>query len=253
MDNKQKTKPILEKEEKEIKVKLTELIFKKIELEVKTSSKYLGEKRQKDEYFDNSQFLITNLNRGLRARWNNNNPVILEFKSLFYNPYSPSKINPWYIEEIAMPFPLKKNDLKTLDKILTRLKFPKLKSPQNGKLDYDLLRTFLKEYNLEPQIIVTKIRREYLYQNSTITFDEVEGVGYFLEIESETGPENLFYQLGIKDLKIVRFGYNDMLAKGRKNLIPNAEKQKRYIENPCWNILEPEKDLVEELLRKTAV
>lgn len=243
----------MKQEEKEIKVKLNKAVFTKIESEVKKSSKFLGEKKQKDEYFDNTQFLITNLNRGLRARWNNNKPVILEFKSLFYNQYSPSKINPWYIEEIAMPFPLQGNNLKSLDKILARLRFPKLKSLQSGKLDYDLLRTFLKEYNLEPQIIVTKIRREYLYQNSTITFDEVEGVGYFLEIESETGPENLFYQFGIKDLKIVRIGYNDILAKGRKNLISNAEKQKRFVNNPYWNILEPEKDLVEKLLRKTAV
>lgn len=243
----------MKQEEKEIRVKLTKPDFKKIEVEVEKSGKYLGEKKQKDEYFDNPQFLITNLNRGLRARWNNNTPTILEFKSLFYNQYSPSKINPWYIEEIAMAFPLKKNDLKTLDKILARLKFPKTNSPRKEMLDYELLKKFLAEYGLKPQIIVDKVRREYEYQNSIVTFDEVEGIGYFVEIESEAGPENIFYRLGINDLKIVRIGYNDILAQGRKNLIPNDERQKRYIENPCWNILEPEKDLVEKLLQKTAV
>lgn len=243
----------MKQEEKEIKVRLAKQIFKKIESEVKKLSEYLGEKRQKDEYFDNLQFQITNLNRGLRVRWNNNNPTILEFKSLFYNPYSPSKINPWYIEEIPISFPLGKNELETLNQILTRLKFPKPKSLRKERLDYNLLRKFLMQYNLEPQIIVIKTRREYLYQDSTVTFDEVESLGYFMEIESKAGPENLFYQLGIKDLKIVRFGYNDMLAEGRKNLIPNDERQKRYFNNPCWNILEPEKDLVEKLLHTPRV
>lgn len=234
-------------EEKEVKIKLDELLFNRIESLVSESSKFLGEKLQKDEYFDNDIFYITNLNRGLRVRWNNNTPRVLEFKSLFYNPKAHLKNNPWYIEEIKMSLPLQKKDVKVLVKILKRLGFRN--NPQiNEVSDYESLVTFLKKQGLFPVIVVVKKRREYKYLNAILTFDKVKDLGYFLEIESDD-PLKVIKKLGIKDFKLLRNGYNDMIAEGMPNFISNDERQKHFQSDIKWNILPSEKKLVEKLLK----
>ena len=98
-------------------------------------------------------------------------------------------------------------------------------------------------------IIVNKNRVGYQQGQVQYIFDYIEGLGYFLEIESESeDPLEILGKLQLEDYQLIRNGYNDMLAVNIPSYLPNEEKQKRFRENPSWNILPGEKDIVEEML-----
>jgi len=96
---------------------------------------------------------------------------------------------------------------------------------------------------------VVKKRRQYKYQEATLVFDEVKGLGYFLEIESDE-PFAVVKKLGIKNFQLTRIGYNDMIAKNRPNFISNDKRQALFRRNPRWNVLPSEEKLVKKLLTK---
>ncbi|MDO8498266.1 MAG: CYTH domain-containing protein [bacterium] len=238
-------------EEREIKVQISKEQYDKLLGKSPLYSKQIKQVNQKDIYYDREDLYLTNLNRGLRVRFKGNTPELLEFKSLFYNPYTQNN-NPWFIEEIAFPFPLEVNNLEKLFSLLVRLN---LLSPIEVTYysfepsHFPRIEQILLNLNLKPMIVVSKKRVGYEDGKVRYLFDYIEGLGYFLEIESEgEDPLKILNRLQIEDYRIVRNGYNDMLATKIVGYVPNEEKQKKFKENPSWNILPTEKELVAEML-----
>lgn len=252
-------------EEKEVKVQLSPEQYNNLLAYLPSVAKVLKKIRQKDIYYDNKDLYITNLNRGLRIRFDEGVPFSLEFKSLFYNPYA-EKNNPWFIEEIVFPFPVVTKDLKNLFTILTRLKLPLSTSARcfllngptskrsRGPFSSCVIEEILLEHNLKPMIIVDKKRMIYQdNRNTQYVLDFIEGLGYFLEIESEIdNPLGVLESLPIdEELQVIRSGYNDMLADKLVDYVPNEVKQRMFKEDQKWNVLDGEEELVEKLLSRS--
>lgn len=238
-------------EEKEIKVQISKEQYDKLLNNRPLSSKPINPVNQKDIYYDREDMYITNLNRGLRVRFNGDTPICLEFKSLFYNSYANSN-NPWFIEEITFPFPFKQDSLENFFSLLVRLNllppitttYYSTKLSQLPEVEQVLLTSLLK-----PMITVKKHRLGYQKNDVQYIFDYIEGLGYFLEIESQDeDPLKLLDSLGLDNYQFIRNGYNDMLAVNIPSYLPNEEKQKRFKEDPSWNILPNEKEIVEAML-----
>jgi adenylate cyclase class IV len=237
----------MKQEEKEIKVKLSKESFNKIEKRVSSFASFKGQKIQKDEYFDTDKFFVTNLNRGLRIRWDDDKPKLVEFKSLFLKKSSNEK-DPWYIEEIKMPLPLSEKSVFKLKKVISRLGFGDVKRTGNRVYNYNNVSKLFNGIGLQRMVIVDKIRREYTTKDAVYVFDTIEGLGYFIEVEANN-PIQILKNIGVKNIKVNRIGYNDMLAKGRPNYLSNEEKQKLFVIDPGWNVLPVEEKYVYKLLQ----
>jgi len=236
-------------EEKEIKIQVSKKIFDRVKKLIVGKKLKEKVKKQTDIYFDNELMSITNLNRGLRIRFNGNVVSQLEFKSLFFNKHT-RKDNPWYIEEISLDMPLNKKSYKKLDSILQRLavSLPRL---EMETLDYKGLKIALANVGLYPKITVTKDRQEFVGKNAIYVFDYIKELGYFIEIETNDGTDPLKIinkVIGNKDYSFIRNGYNDMVAKNIDNYLSNEVKQLLFKINHQWNILPTEEKLVDKLL-----
>ena len=238
-------------EEKEVKVKISLEQYNRLLNNRPKNATLIKQVNQKDVYYDREDLYITNLNRGLRVRFKGDTPQCLEFKSLFYNPYTKNE-NPWYIEEITFSFPFESKSLEKLFLLLVRLDLllPTTTAYFSPALSHlSEIEQILSHSNLKPMIIVNKNRVGYQQGQVQYIFDYIEGLGYFLEIESESeDPLEILGKLQLEDYQLIRNGYNDMLAVNIPSYLPNEEKQKRFRENPSWNILPGEKDIVEEML-----
>lgn len=238
-------------EEKEIKIRVSKETFEALLEIAQNKLSFIGITNQRDIYFDTDQMIINNLNRGLRVRFDNENPKAIEFKSLFYNLYS-RKDNPWYIEEITLPIPLEIDKFQILIDIFHRLGL------QTPKLNQQIYRyTQIDEefasIGLTPKITVTKHRQTFRNESVEFVYDFIEELGYFVEIETKDGsePMELLEQaIGDKPFQFIRNGYNDMVAFDIPNCLSNDIKQQLFKINPKWNVLGSEIDLVNGLLQK---
>ncbi|MFA6076470.1 MAG: CYTH domain-containing protein [Candidatus Paceibacterota bacterium] len=237
-------------EEKEIKIKVDKNIFDEAKKYIKEHTKLTKTKFQIDEYFDTELFMFTNLNRGIRVRYNDKIPESVEFKSLFWNKYG-NPNNPWYIEEIGLKIPLDTESKITFRAILKRFNLS-LNIPEDIDVDYQLFKDLLNKIGLSPRIIVTKEREEYENDESTFVFDYIKELGYFIEIETKgIDPMDILKTIPvISDYSVVRNGYNDMVGENIPNLISNDIRQQLFRLNHSWNILETEVDIVNQLLKE---
>lgn len=92
--------------------------------------------------------------------------------------------------------------------------------------------TMLEAMGLEKIIEVRKNRIEYKLDNLTICLDDIDGLGYFIEIESQDDDDinkdklkKFMKKLNIKENQIIHKGYVTML------LIKNNSSYSKYIIN----------------------
>lgn len=237
-------------EEKEIKVQISKKQYDKLLSNQLYQLKLIEKINQKDIYYDKEDMYITNLNRGLRVRFKGDSPHCLEFKSLFCNPYAQNN-NPWFIEEITLPFPLKLNSLNDFFSILVRLNLlsPITSTYYSSSLShFPQVEQVLLNSQLKPMITVRKNRVGYQDDQAEYFLDYIENLGYFLEIESQQdNPLDILEKLSLKEYQLIRNGYNDMLAVTVPAYLPNETKQEKFREDPMWNVLPSEKDLIEKI------
>ncbi len=238
------------KEEREVKIRVSPKYSSKIANYLAYQTQLVGEYDQKDIYFDTPEAIITNLNRGLRARFEGPQPTMFEFKSLFFNQYA-NRENPWYIEEIVMPLPFTSETIKILNAIFRRLQLPVPPIADANTLVYFELAEVLHSRAINPAIIVDKHRVQYENPFGTFTLDSLAPQGQFFEVE--VNPQYnalsvLKYEVGIPVYEIVREGYNDMIARDLPGFLTSEEKQARFRKDPRWNIQQAERLFVENLL-----
>lgn len=184
--------------EVEIKVQLTKEKFEKIKRKIKQSSKFVKSSRQIDSYYNSKH--INFLKPKYPYRWlsvrERDGKTLLNYKHWYPEGAKHTTHCDEYETEIA--------EIGQLIKIL-------------------------KALNIEKIIRVDKKRDVYIYKNKIeISFDEVKGLGYFLEVESlknTGGPEKTYktleefvVQLGIAKIKTIPGGYAAALMR-KKGLV----------------------------------
>ncbi|MDH5807221.1 MAG: class IV adenylate cyclase [Candidatus Methanomethylicaceae archaeon] len=145
----------------EVKAKIEEDLSEKI---LKIGGKFLSEKNQEDIYFEHPCKSFLESDEALRLRIENNKNI-LTFKGK--REGRDLKIR----EELEIEV----NDSKTLINILERLGFKKA-------------------------YVIRKKRKEFLLNKTIICLDNVENLGFFIELEG--GPEiiEIAKKLGLKNL-----------------------------------------------------
>ena len=228
-------------EEKEIKVRILadlsvneikRIIEKIFEIEFKNTRKDV------DVYYDLENNFFFNLNHSLRIR--NNHEIT--YKALFHIPER--KSNPWFVLEKNYKLPVSgKNfiNLLNLANINFNFKIPEI-------VNFSKLKNILKELNLEKKIIIKKTRWSENNKNYTIFIDSVDKLGLFVEIEVKNDSFLNFFRnkLSLR-FEEIRHGYTSLYAKEVLRIkIPDFESNFRN--NPDWNFLGDQKDVVRKII-----
>jgi adenylate cyclase class IV len=242
---------LMSSEEKEVKLSVSEATFNRLLAKVTPDAKEKFQFQLTDTYYDDSSFLLTNLNRGLRIRSGAKKPSVLEFKSLFFIlEIRPN--NPWLIEEKALRLPIDSFGIEVLAQIFRRFKMPFVCDVQAPQFDEDSINALLKRNGLDPRIVVSKNRTEVYYEQHTFSFDQIQDLGFFIEVETHdaSDPITVLNNLGdFTDYKMVREGYNDMIAQQFPEVTPAHLRQARFVETPSWNILPGEEEVIRSLMQ----
>jgi|SRR3989344_67216 len=177
----------LNNQEIEIKLPITKLQYKKINNTLSRIGKFIKFSQQEDIYF--TPLLDSFLKAKYPYKWlsirKRDSNVILNFKH-------------WYPENTKYTthcdeYETRIYDLNQLEKILNALNFEKI-------------------------VTVKKKRRVYKYQDLfEISLDQVDDLGYFVEIET------------IKDLGSVKNAYKHILAFSKKLGVTNRKKCSRWL------------------------
>jgi len=233
-------------EERELKISLSEEVFESLQERISQLGLSSTTAHLTDVYYDDSNFLLTNLNRGMRVRSASASPTVLEFKSLFYIPDLRPE-NPWLVEEVQFEMPIQDDDVDAVSRILKRLGRPMASDLKN--ISAELL---LKAAGFYPRITVDKDRVEYQHPEYLWVFDKVEGLGNFVEVEAgpEIDPQRVLDSfLNKSDYVIVREGYNDMIARNEPGVVPSSIRQGKFFQDSGWNLLPGEYQIIHALLQ----
>jgi adenylate cyclase class IV len=194
-------------QEKEIKIKVNSDVFVRV-LNDLTSRYTKNEILQEDEYYDTKALYLTNLCRGIRLRYHKDVPSKLEYKALFCNANGTR-----YVDEVPFELPMSSDSITKLSEILTRLKLPSIEQKE-----YESVPVMLGSIGLEAMIVVNKHRYEFESESVVFALDNIEGLGYFIEIEakrSDIDPRSLLKDLLLPEDRYteVEEGYNEMVAR----------------------------------------
>lgn len=239
-------------EEKEVKIKIEKARFGELKKKIAKEAESVKKICQRDVYFDDKKLKITNLARGLRVRFENYIPTVLDFKSIFFSPSEIRGIYS-YIEEISLKLPLTRSDFGKLNQILERLGFKNIASNKFPCIYEDLV-ILLREIDLTPKIFLTKQRTQFVKNKVIYTFDYIQELGYFLEVETKEKIDPLKILERLLEGKaygVVKKGYNEMAAGNLENYLPNNLQHLLFKINPGWNVLESERNLVKKYFSRS--
>ena len=228
-------------EEKEIKVRILDnhSIDKiKKNIEELFNIKFEGGKQDNDVYYDLKDNYYFNLNHGLRIR----NDEEIAYKVLFFIPKK--RPNPWFVLEKEYKLPMSKQNLMHLFNVANidcDLKIPTI-------IDIHKLKEILQRLKFVEKIKIDKIRWSAKNEIYKICVDSVNKLGLFVEIE--VNDDNYLDKFRNKlpfQFKEIRHGYTDLYAKEvLKIKVPNFKEN--FLNNPDWNYLSGQKQLITQLL-----
>ncbi|MAE13311.1 hypothetical protein CMO92_01990 [Candidatus Woesearchaeota archaeon] len=231
-------------EENEIKIKIVDIksLSELINLVEETFKiNFNTTKKDKDVYYDLPNNYYFNLNHGLRIR--NENEIA--YKALYYVPER--KQNPWFVFEKEYELPISKENLLELFTIANINCDIVLKN----SISIDELKEILKKLNFIEHIKINKIRQIAKNEQYELCIDLVENLGLFLEIESHDVEIIVAIQKKLPfRYKEIRHGYPNLYAKEIKKInIPDFKE--KFLQNPEWNFLKGQKEIIKELLKKS--
>jgi adenylate cyclase class IV len=238
-------------EEKEIKIEVlekfnTKELIKKLKLVLPL--KFISQKITKDIYFDTANKDLFNLNHALRLRESKKESSIA-YKALFYTPQR--KQSQWFILEKEFNFLLKKEQFIEIFSMITlpNLNLNLFKNISSELSKKEIQKIFLK-MGFKKSIVLIKKRYSFKCEKSIISLDDIKNLGIFIEIESPTHEEleSILKKISF-NFKQERYGYTNIYSERILNIkIPDYNK--KYTENPEWNYLPGQKEIVNNFLLK---
>lgn len=193
---------------------------------------------QTDVYFDNDNYDIINLKRGLRLRYSSGKLKSLEFKSLFKGE------NGFAVEEVKL-FDKNTLDYAGLENILVnRLDICNQELFSQNKKGV-AVEKFLSGLNLVPAVTLKKDRQVYIDQEKKVEVcvDMIYGLGTFVEVEAIDSTSPLFDELitkfeksGFASLDKTHAGYLDLMLSKNSKILSKSAFENKYLENPKWNV-----------------
>jgi adenylate cyclase class IV len=198
--------------------------------------------RQKDVYWDDSLYTITNKKRGLRVRYVADELDSFEFKSLFINEAG-EKV----VEEVGLLNDGELNELKLQEILTNRFEFVQLYRGAN-------LEEILLSYGLKPAYSINKTREIYREKNGNIeiSVDKIECLNPHIEIEYMDGNPQIYENIVEKFKQIDIFnpttkGYVELVMGNTPGIRSSEEFERLFAENPKWNVMHGEESIVEML------
>ena len=171
------------------------------------SLKFVNKKRIIDVYLDTKERDLYKKGIFIRIRDNKK----LEFKFNLDAFRNQNKLNRHEeCNEFLFPFPLLKDSVDSINKICRSLNLRRVTTPSLEELK--------NKNNLIDSIVIDKIRRKYTDDTFEYSFDNVKGLGKFIEIEFLASREDNFEKIKnemrkkLKNLKLklITAGYNEV-------------------------------------------
>lgn len=234
-------------EEIEIKYQVNSDYLKLSELIKKLGLSLTSSEEQRDEYWDNKNFKIINLKRGLRIRYSASGIKSIQFKSLFKK-----ENGNYFIEELDLlnhgkfDLELLKNILHERLGVIANNKIKSLDSPQK----------ILKSLDLDIAVVFNKKRSTYSDNDKKylLFVDEVEGLPLHIEIEAcdrETLNQVSFeFEKNLDLVKTGQKGYLGILFGNKKGILSEEEFDRRFKKDPKWNLQANELEMYENIFNK---
>ncbi len=199
-----------------------------------------------DVYFDSSEHLYFDMNHGLRIRTNKQGQEIA-YKALFYLPNRVE--NPWFVLEKELPLPVSGTSLVELFD-LANVAYSQ--GHIKEKMSYQKVIEVMNDGGLEENIVVRKKRRSASNNNFNFFLDDVEGLGFFIEIEATNTytPNEILIDFPF-NYDLIRYGYPRLYAENILKYEIDGNFSEKFINSPDWNYFEGQKELVLKLLDET--
>lgn len=157
---------------------------------------YVGQKQQIDTYYDTPNYTLFLNAVFLRKR----NDKVVDIK---YN-FDKTDISHLFCNETSFKFPLSEGAKNSFDVFLSQLIQP-------VKNDDDIF----QKYQLEEFVVINKSREIYQGNDIEVSFDIVENLGEFIEIEAKTekGITNIKNYMQSKNIQRITTGYVELYLK----------------------------------------
>jgi len=157
---------------------------------------YVGQKQQNDTYYDTLDYTLFLNAVFLRKR----NDKVVDIK---YN-FDKTDISHLFCNETSFKLPLSEEAKNSFDVFLSQLIQP-------VKNDDDIF----QKYQLEKFVVVNKSREIYQGNDIEVSFDIVENLGEFIEIEAKTekGINNIKNYMQNKNIQRITTGYVELYLK----------------------------------------
>ena len=157
---------------------------------------YVGQKQQNDTYYDTPNYNLFLNAVFLRKR----NDKVVDIK---YN-FDKTDISHLFCNETSFKLPLSEDAKNSFDVFLSQL-------IQSVKNDDDIFR----KYQLEEFVVINKSREIYQGNDIEVSFDIVENLGEFIEIEAKTekGINSIKNYIQSKNIQRITTGYVELYLK----------------------------------------
>lgn len=169
--------------------------------------KFINAGRMVDVYLDTKEGNL--YKKGIFVRIRDNKKLEIKFNlDAFQNQNGLSRHEE--CSEFSFPLPLVKNSINTINEICRKLNLKEIAISSIEELK--------NKNNLIDSMVIDKIRQKYTDGKFEYSFDDVKGLGKFIEIEFLTSKENNFEEIknemrkrlkGLK-LKLITTGYNEV-------------------------------------------
>jgi len=169
--------------------------------------KFINAKRMVDVYLDTKEGSL--YKKGIFVRIRDNKKLEIKFNfDAFQNQNGLSRHEE--CSEFSFLLPLVKNSINNINEICRKLNFKEIAISSIEELK--------NKNNLTDSMVIDKVRQKYTDGKFEYSFDDVKGLGKFIEIEFLTSKENNLEEIknemrkrlkGLK-LKLITTGYNEV-------------------------------------------
>ena len=193
-----------------------------------------------ESYFDYNDQRLLNASHYLRIVEKGVNACYIELITVF-RLYQKKR---FFTDRVRFEFPIRYENFRG---ILSRISGSSNKTLKDKELDSELVKEFLKNEGIYPQIDICQERFVWNEGTARITLCRIKNLGYYIEIISTNDrAKKIFESIVSKEVgsRLIDFGYVDIyMNENPTKFYSTVTKQRMFADNSQWNILDTELDL----------